>query len=149
MPDKSMEPTLGHKQYLVFKKYFHTVLNPHRGDIVLYLDPESRAASVGRVIILPSEKFTISEGSIYIDDGVVHRLEEPYLGKGVKNQVDIEGIWFELGKIQYLILADDRSNKMMNFKQSTFEKSNIVGILWIAPWYPKKCSLISYCPNDF
>ncbi len=145
MPDSNMEPTLEPNQYLVFKKYVLTVANPKRGDIVLYRDPKSKAASVGRVIILPSEKFTVSEGSIYIDQEESQRLDEPYLKPGVKNRVEIEGIWFETGKAQYIILPDNRGN-ILNPKNSTVEQNNIIGTLLIAFWYPTKCFMVSYCP---
>jgi len=131
-----METNLGTNQYLVFKKYFRTAPHPQRGDIVLYHDPGSKVESVGRVIILPSEKYTVSEGSIYINQGESQKLDEPYLSPGVKNRVDIEKIWFELGKAQYIILPDNRRNKIMDFKKSTIEQNKIIGTLWTAIYYP-------------
>lgn len=131
-----MESTLGSNQYLVFKKYFRTIVNPQRGDIVLYRDPKSKVASVGRVIILPSENFIVSEGSIYINQEESQRLDEPYLRPGVKNRVAIEGIWFETEKTQYIILPDNRGNSILDFKKNIVEQSDIIGTLWIASWYP-------------
>lgn len=141
-----MEPTLEPNQYLVFKKYFRIEPNPQRGDIVLYRDPKSKAASVGRVIILPSEKFTISGGNIYINQEESQRLDEPYLRPGVKNRVEIEGIWFKTGKAQYIILPDNRGNSIFNLKESIVEQDNIIGTLWTASWYPTECFFVSYCP---
>lgn len=141
-----MEPVLKSNQYIIFKKYFRIEPNPQRGDIVLYRDSKSKAASVGRVIILPSEKFTISGGNIYINQEESQRLDEPYLRPGVKNRVEIEGIWFKTGKAQYIILPDNRGNSIFNLKESTVEQSDIIGILRTASWYPTECFFVSYCP---
>ncbi len=140
-----MESILSPNQYLVFRKYFRAEPNPQRGEIVLYRDSKSNASFVGRVIILPSEKFTVSGGSIYINQEENQRLDEPYLRPGVKNRVEIEGIWFETGKAQYIILPDNRGGTL-NFKENTVEQSNIIGTLWTASWYPTKCFFVSYCP---
>lgn len=143
-----MEPGLGDKQYLIFKKYFHSVPNPKRGEIILYHDPKSETVFVGRVIILPSEEFTISNGSIYIKNGEISKLDEPYLKPGFKYQTDVTGFWSELGQAQYIILPDNRNDQMMDFKKHMIEQSDIVGILMNGFWYPKKC-LSNYCPDDF
>jgi len=149
VPDSSMEPGLGHNQYLVFKKYFRTKPNPKRGDIILYRDPKSETIFVGRVILLPSEEFAVSNGSIYIKEKEVRKLDEPYLNSEFRYKVNVEEMWSKLEQTQYIVLPDNRQNQIIDFKKSIVEQRDILGILMASSWYPTKCSILSRCSDNF
>jgi signal peptidase I len=111
----SMEPTL-HNSDAVFvemiSKYFKSY---DRGDIVTIdavgMDGyDGKEKIIKRVIGLPGETVTISDGLVYID-GV--QLDEPYLIPGVMTYVTIDGAnngydQITLGENQYYCMGDNR-----------------------------------------
>lgn len=130
-----MEPALKYYQYLILRKNVLGSFHPGRGEIILYSDPNSKLEKVGRVIALPSEKITLSRGSVYIDKGGVDKLDEPYLDSKVSNHAGAEDIWFEAGSLEYIVLADNqRSN--INFEESTIEQANVLAVMWVPLFYP-------------
>jgi len=111
----SMEPNLYNSDSVIVEmisKYFTT---PQRGDIMTvnatglpgYTETD---AIVKRVIGLPGETVTISDGLVYIN-GVL--LDEPYLGDDVQTIVDDSGIArgnnnITLGEGEYYFMGDNR-----------------------------------------
>lgn len=74
---QSMEPNLHTNERLLVEKLSYRFHGPRRGDIVVLHDPTGGSELlIKRVVGLPGERVTISEGRVYVD-GV--RLEEPYL----------------------------------------------------------------------
>lgn len=111
----SMEPNLYNKDSVIVEmisKYFTT---PQRGDIMAVNATglpgySETSAIVKRVIGLPGETVTISNGFVYIN-GVL--LDEPYLGDDVQTIVDESGIArgnnsITLGEGEYYFMGDNR-----------------------------------------
>ncbi len=73
----SMLPTLSTGDRLITSKLAYTFGDPQRGDIVVLSAPDAENQYyIKRIIGLPNERLTISNGQVYID-GI--QLEEPYL----------------------------------------------------------------------
>jgi signal peptidase I len=74
-----MEPNLRSNERLVVEKLSYRFHGPRRGDIVVLHDPTGGTELlIKRVVGLPGERVTMSDGRVYID-GVA--LTEPYLSQ--------------------------------------------------------------------
>jgi len=76
---QSMEPNLHTDERLVVEKLSYRFHGPRRGDIVVLHDPSGGPELlIKRVVGLPGERISMSDGRVYID-GVA--LVEPYLSQ--------------------------------------------------------------------
>ena len=99
----SMEPTLYANDYLIVSKQAYTIFGePKRGDIVVFPHNTDglKELFIKRVIGLPGDKITISDGFVEINGKV---LEEPYTKDGTtpgsfKNYVVPDGRVFVMGE---------------------------------------------------
>jgi signal peptidase I len=74
---ESMEPNLHSQQRLVVEKITYRFRNPDRGEVVVLHDPTgSQDLIIKRVIGLPGEQITFSNGSVYVNG---QPIDEPYL----------------------------------------------------------------------
>ncbi len=74
---QSMEPNLHTNERLVIEKLSYRFHAPRRGDVVVLHDPAgSPELLIKRVIGLPGERVTISNGRVFVDG---QPIEEPYL----------------------------------------------------------------------
>jgi len=125
----SMEPSLSHGQCLIVNKFIYHLLHPpQRGDIILLKDPRRPDREViKRVIGLPGEKVTVSQGQVYINAGL---LNEPYIsspgayawGPSIVRQG------------QYFVLGDNRSNSRDSLSWGWLPAKDIIGRAWISYW---------------
>lgn len=77
----SMIPTLDENNFLIVNRLLYNLGTPKRGDIVVFKSPLKTTTGkdkllIKRVIALPGEEITISNGDVYING---QHLEEPYL----------------------------------------------------------------------
>ena len=76
---QSMEPSLHTNERLVVEKLSYRFHGPRRGDIVVLHDPTGGPELlIKRVVGLPGERVTMSDGRVAIDGAP---LEEPYLSQ--------------------------------------------------------------------
>ena len=89
--ESSMQPTLHANNYIFLSKQAYLFSEPQRGDIVVFhtdltTDDGHEKLLIKRVIGLPGDKITISDGEVYINDDM---LEEPYInGDETKGSID-------------------------------------------------------------
>jgi signal peptidase I len=87
IPSESMSPTLEVGDRLLVNKWSYRLHDVNRGDIVVFERPDGETSDikdlVKRVIALPNETVTISDGHVLIDG---HVLDEPYLPDGVRTE---------------------------------------------------------------
>lgn len=101
----SMEPTILNGQLMLLNKVFYRGdREPKRGEsvVVEYPGDPKHKRYVKRVIGLPGEKVTVTNGNVYIN---LKKLTEPYLAYGT--YTDQDGQW-ELGGNQYFLMGDNR-----------------------------------------
>lgn len=101
---QSMEPNLHDEQRLMVEKVSYRLHGPRRGDIVVLPDPTGGPIPlIKRVIGLPGERVTITNGRVYIDGTI---LNEPYLNQITQG----EGRSWLVPPMQVFVLGDNRGN---------------------------------------
>ena len=83
--ESSMEPTLFENHYLIVNKLAYKMGEAERGDIIVFeseLETEDgdKKLLIKRIVGLPGETVTVSDGEVYIDGQL---LEEDYLKDGI------------------------------------------------------------------
>ncbi len=122
----SMEPMLETGDYVIAQAHTGQL---ERGDIVIFADPETPELElVKRVIGLPGESVTLSNGQVHINDAV---LAEPWADGPSRP----EGSW-SLGIDQVFVLGDNRAVSVSDSRQ--VGPVNLAAIEWkaVARYWP-------------
>jgi signal peptidase I len=101
----SMEPTLNENDYLMVSKQAYTIFGePERGDIVVFphIVGDVKELYIKRVIGLPGEKVTITNGLVYING---EPIEEEYIKDGF-TAGEVKDFLVPAGKVY--VLGDNR-----------------------------------------
>ena len=124
---RSMVPTLKDGERYYLNRWRYLFMNPQRGDVVVIKDPGHSDFAVKRIIGRPYDWVNLKDGRIYING---KRLNEPYLAKGVRTDTpDLKERWIQLGRDQYYLLGDNRSNSEDSRYYGVVSRQNIVGML--------------------
>ncbi len=104
----SMEPCLYNGQSVLINKISYTFSSPKRGDVIVFLPNgnENSHYYIKRVIGLPGETVTITEGRILLD-GYLYEETDTY------DTIEDGGIaerGITLGEEEYFVLGDNRNN---------------------------------------
>ena len=134
----SMLPTFKDKEQIIVEKLSIKYEDLQRGEIVVVKHPDNpKIFVIKRVVGLPGESFTISNGKVYING---NELDETYLtadattsGNSYIGDADI----FELAKDSYVLLGDNRSNSSDSRLWGPVAKDSIVGRTFMV-YYPLK-----------
>lgn len=100
----SMEPNLGDKEVILWKKNSFDSKTVKRGDVIVVNypgDPEKKKY-VKRIVGLPGERVDIYNGYVYINKEL---LKEDYLPVDLTSEPN--GTW-QLGNDRYFIMGDNR-----------------------------------------
>ncbi len=101
---QSMEPNLRSDQRLMVEKVSYRLHGPRRGDIVVLADPTGGPIPlIKRVVGLPGERITVTNGRVYVDGT---RLDEPYLTQVTQG----EGRSWVVPPMQVFVMGDNRGN---------------------------------------
>lgn len=108
VPTGSMEPTLPTKSHFLGIRlpYFFGDPVPDRGDIVMFWSDELDELLVKRVIGLPGETITFSDGYVYVDG---EKLEEDYLAYPGQTYPTGNTEVFEVPEGCFFALGDNRT----------------------------------------
>ena len=102
----SMLPSFAAGNVVLVSRRAFGEAGPGRLDVVALRDPEGSGRKyLKRVVGLPGERVSISEGLLYIDG---RQMEEPYLG-GLPSSLGLNVTDWALGDDEYLVLGDRRS----------------------------------------
>lgn len=108
VPSGSMENTIMTDDRLFGFRLSYMFSDPERGDIVIFKYPDDESVNyIKRVIGLPGETVTITDGKIYINHSDTP-LKEDYLKEEwlVKN----DGMEFQVPEGYYFMLGDNRNS---------------------------------------
>jgi len=145
IPSLSMSPTLQVGDRIIVDKLSYGFGSIHRGDIVVFrrppLEDQEYADLVKRVIGLPGETISASDGHVYIDG---KRLSEPWLPPGPQSytgplpgdahqQFNLPGP-VKIPPGEYYVMGDNRENSEDSRFFGPIPKSLIVGRAVIVAW---------------
>jgi signal peptidase I len=141
-----MLPTLQVGDRIIVNKLSYDFHDVHRGDIVVFKRPPSEASDptikdlIKRVIGLPGDTIESRGGQVFIN-GV--QLKEPYLVAGTVTNGQDGGPLppTKVGKDQYFVMGDNRTNSKDSRFIGTIPKSLIVGRAFIRVWPLSKIRL--------
>lgn len=135
VPTGSMENTIEPGDDLFGLRLAYAFSEPQRGDIIIFRFPDNEEEKyVKRIIGLPGETVTITEGKIYIDDAK-EPLEETYLKE---EWTRVTGPFeFEVPENAYLVLGDNRNDSYdARYWDNTYvTKEAIIGKAYMV-YYP-------------
>ena len=110
VPTGSMETTIPTRTLLVSWRLPYLVSDPEpeRGDIVTFWDEELGKILVKRVIGLPGEEITFSDGYVYVDG---EKLEEKYLPRQGNTSSSNQNA-FQVPEGCIFVMGDNRSGSL-------------------------------------
>jgi signal peptidase I len=118
---QSMAPTLVPGQFLIATRPRHL----RRGDVVVVRLPARGIEAVKRVVGLPGERISVTNGRAEADG---RALAEPYA-----HGVGVSGAW-SLAEGEYLVLGDDRSQSTDGRTFGPVPREAIVGVVRFRYW---------------
>lgn len=143
IPSGSMKPTLQISDRLIVDKISYNLINPDRGDIVVFTPPEavvteehSRTPFVKRVIGLPGEKVEVKNGLVYIND---RPLSETYIAEHPDYNWGAKIV--PIGS--YLVLGDNRNRSYDGHIWGFVERDRIIGKAMMRFWPPNRVGSLS------
>jgi signal peptidase I len=127
----SMYPTLDDGQYIIINKFPCGMLDPARGDIIVFWRDSYDNTLIKRVIGLPGECAQYRNDHCYIN----HKMLEEQTDKSTTDYsqpfpktMDHDGC-IQLGENQYYVLGDNRPVSLDSRAFGPIEKKSIVGKL--------------------
>ncbi len=127
VPTGSMESTLPTKSHFIGWRlpYFVADPLPERGDIVMFKSDELDELLVKRVIGLPGETITFSDGYVYVNG---QQLEEHYLPQQGQTYPSGAAEVFEVPEDCIFVMGDNRTGSYDSraWNQPYIEKENII-----------------------
>lgn len=143
IPSASMKPTLQINDRLIVDKISYNLINPHRGDIIVFTPPEavvweehSRDPFVKRVIGLPGEKVEVKNRQVYINN---QPLSETYIAE----RPDYNWGPKIVPANSYLVLGDNRNNSYDGHIWGFVERDRIIGKAAVRFWPLNRVSSLS------
>jgi signal peptidase I len=122
---RSMAPTLRDGEYYFLNRWVYFVQSPQRRDLVVIRDPGHDDFAVKRIIAKPGDWLNLKDGTVFLNG---QRLEEPYLPKGARTfPADLKEKWIQLGRDQYFVMGDNRSNSEDSRFYGRIRRSAILG----------------------
>ncbi len=122
----SMNPTLQDGQYLLINNFSYYLTEPDRGDIIVFLHPNSDLNLIKRVIGLPGDHVEIRDRHITVN-GVL--LTEPY----IQADPTYTGDW-TVPTDEFFVLGDNRNSSSDSHSWGFLPEENIIGKAEVVYW---------------
>ena len=133
----SMEPTLHEGQYLIVNRLSYFLDEPKRGDIIVLHFPNDRSRDfIKRIIGLPGDTVSISNGEVRVNDVLI---DEPY----IKDPSPNNQTWV-VTEDHYFVMGDNRRNSSDSRSWSFLPEDDIIGEAWVVYWPPKDWQLVPH-----
>lgn len=144
----SMQPNYVDGEYILTNRLPHWHGGYQRGNVVVLSSPISNELLIKRVIGLPEESISVSDGQIRIKnsqhpDGVV--LEESYIKEStstVEGNYLLEGQWYTIPNGEYIVMGDNRKNSSDSRMWGPVKRSDILGRASLVYWPVGKIHVI-------
>lgn len=146
IPSESMLPTLQVNDRLIVEKVSYRFHDPERGDIIVFMPPDSAAkyclgvqnanvkikdAFIKRVVALPGEKVEVRNGTVFIND---QPLAESYIAA----KPDYQLLPSVVPPNSFLVLGDNRNNSCDGHFWGPVPRQNIIGRAVFRFWPPNR-----------
>lgn len=139
----SMEPTYHDGEYLIVDELSYRFSEPSRGDVIIFRYPhDPRQFYIKRVIGLPGETITISNGTVSVKENGASesiQLTEGYLRSGVSTFPDKV---ITLKGNEFFVLGDNRPNSSDSRLWGTLPEEYLVGRAFLRLWPPSQLSIL-------
>ena len=124
----SMAPTILSGDFVFINKFAYVFGEPERGDIVITKTRNQPAKVIKRIVVMPSERFTIENGHVILredrlSEGVA--LQESYLENGVEWDLGITHR--KLDPEEYFALGDNAEVSIDSRELGFIDKWSIKG----------------------
>jgi len=134
---QSMEPNLHTDQRLVIEKLSHHFHGPRRGDVIVIHDPGgSPELLIKRVIGLPGERITVTDGRVYVDGTP---LDEPYLAQPTQGS----GRSWIVPPLNVFVMGDNRGASRDSRIFGPVPLDYIVGHAVLRYWPPEQIGILN------
>lgn len=136
----SMEPNFPDGEYLLTEKVSYYTKEPQRGDVVVFKPPISEDEFIKRIIALPGEIVSISNGKFFINN---QELDESYINVNTSSGIFLkEGEKYLVPEGEYFVAGDNRSHSSDSRIWGPITKKVIAGKAWLIYWPPKSAGNI-------
>ncbi|MDQ1300146.1 MAG: signal peptidase [Chloroflexota bacterium] len=133
---QSMEPNLHTDERLVVEKLSYRFHGPRRGDIVVLRDPSGGPELlIKRVVGLPGERVSMSDGRVYIDGAA---LTEPYLSQSTQGG----GRSWLVPPLTIFVMGDNRNASRDSRVFGPVSLNQIIGRALFRYWPPSDIGVV-------
>ncbi len=131
----SMQPTLKPGEFLLINRVAYRFGSPSIGDIIVFHAPgQENTDYIKRVIGLPEDRVTVSDGIVYVNN---QPLYEPYIAESPR----YTGTW-EIPADHYFVLGDNRNNSSDSHMWGFIPREDIVGRALLIYWPLSEVTLL-------
>lgn len=132
----SMEPNFHDGQYLFVNKLIYMFQPPQRGDVIVFVPPNSSSRDfIKRVIGLPGERVEIRSGTVFING-------EPLIESYPLNPGSYSSGPIVVPPDEYFVLGDNRNYSSDSHSWGTVHIKKIIGKAWFSYWPPQTIGFI-------
>lgn len=135
----SMQPSYENGDYLLVDKISYQFSEPSRGDVVVFKSPtDNYETYIKRIIGVPYDTVIIRGDTVEIlaedfEKGII--IDESYIQGSTGLHLESEGdMVVSLGKGEYFVMGDNRSDSWDSRFWGNLEESEILGKVWVRLW---------------
>lgn len=144
---RSMEPNFYNGEYILTNKIEYKFTDPQRGDVVIFKSPRNPDIDfIKRIIALPGESVSISDGSIYVNG---RQLIEPYLSPDIfvfGGSYLPEGSERMIPQGTYFVVGDNRPHSSDSREFGPIAKEEFIGKALLRYWPFDRVGFIDTTP---
>ncbi len=133
----SMEPTLKTGEFVIVNKLAYKFNLPDRGDVIVFHYPrDPQQEYIKRVIGLPGDTITISNGQVLVNG---QAIDEPYIAA----EPAYESQW-TVPEDSLFVLGDNRNNSSDSHSWGPVPMEKVIGKAIFVYWPPQKWGAIDH-----
>lgn len=135
---RSMEQAYQDEDIFLVNKLILLFREPQRGDVIQFIDPNTRQLIIKRVIGLPGERVRIEQGHVVIilPDQNEIVLGEPYVEDGIRTTQLYEDVPSDepIAAHSYFVLGDNRERSVDSRVFGAIDRTQIQGLVVPLRW---------------